>query len=269
MDKEGLQEFGSTRRKGAHATFIWPLHSNVTIRCYGSYFCHLSSLPSSSFHLCLPIHVSVLFLCWNQNPALFFSSDVSCPVLSLAYCLSSHHLCRCPSPHSSFPLHTPTSPFSSVSSGVHHLQQQCSFSQLILDLTSPMSASLTSLLAQQVRLLHPGSQSLILCFSKLFIPAFLHTSFLQLSTYLLAGKPIRPGQEYLWVFSKGCTVKVQSCTTVGPCSVMKVFADKGAMSVIFQRVKTWPGILYSDKRAFLRQRMRFQISIFSLVPWKC
>ena len=182
MGKDVLQEFGSTRRQVAHANFIWPLCSHITVRARitqsdvtvltsATYFLFPLSPPISASpsmpHSFSSAETKIQLLSFHPASAALCSPwlPVSAPTISVTIHLLTPPSLSTPQVLSALFLLVPTIPSNIPSSLL--------FGQLIPDLTSPTSASFTSLLAQQVLPPHHGSQSLIFCFSKLFIPAFL------------------------------------------------------------------------------------------------
>lgn len=166
MGKEALQEFGRTRRQVS--PFAPTLKSELRLHNHMSEFLLLIPIFSSLYLLSplLPHASFILFhlLKPTSSSCLSIHHQMPCALLG---CLCSHCFCHHPSIHSSFPFHTPSSSSSLL------------FGQLIPDLTSPMSASITSLLAYQV--LPPSTSwftvSALVSFSRLFIPAFLMAGY--------------------------------------------------------------------------------------------
>lgn len=179
MSMEALQEFGSTRRKVAHTVFICPLCLRVTVRARITQS-DVTVLISATYFL-FPLQPP--YLCFPILPHSFHSATAKIQLLPFhPKSAALHPPWLTPTILVTLPLLTPPS-FSipQVLSALFlldpaipsHTPSSLLFAQLIPDHTSPTSASFTSLLAHQVPLLQPGSQSLILCFSKLFVPAFL------------------------------------------------------------------------------------------------
>lgn len=170
--KEALREFGSTRRQIAHATVIWLLCSHITVRARitqsdttvlpsATYFLFPLSPPTSASpsmpHSFSSVETKTQLFPFHPTSAALRSPwlTVSAPTISVTIHLLTPPLST-PQALSALFLLVPTITSSTRSS--------LPFGQLIPDLTSPMSASFTSLPVQQVLIPHPGSQSLILCF---------------------------------------------------------------------------------------------------------
>lgn len=211
MGTEALQEFGSTRRKVGHTTFIWPLCSHITARARitqsdvtvltsATYFLFPLSPPTSASpsvpHSFSSAKAKTQLLSFHLVPAALCSPwlTVSAPTIPVTVLLLTPPSLSTPHVLSALFFLVPTIP--------SHTASSILFGQLIPDLTSPMSASFTSLLAQQVPLLLTVTDLVFLqvlhpSFSPggLYSPLSSHISFLLLSTHLPAGKPTRAEWE--------------------------------------------------------------------------